>query len=300
MRFPSAPTDEQRALVESLTTFAGRRQPDVRPDRLLVHPEAGWLDVLGFGLLEHAASGDPGAIEDLVVACSALARAGIVVPITDACAGYPALADELATRVLEGSATCVVALGVPPSSPWGELADVVVVIGRDGSATIGEVTGRSRIASAGTLPWASLSYAKGVTHERIGTRILACHRLLSAATLCGLGTRMLEGAAAYARERRQFGRPLAEFQGVRHPLAECHASTASALDHTLLVATTLTPEASARALDAARQAALQTTYACQQVYGAMGYVIEGPMGTVASVVRDLALAEPVPTDQEHM
>ena len=52
---------------------------------------------------------------------------------------------------------------------------------------------------------------------------LACveeWHLLTAALLTGLGRRSLEMAAAYAGERRQFGRLIGEYQGVAHPLAD--------------------------------------------------------------------------------
>jgi 3-oxochol-4-en-24-oyl-CoA dehydrogenase len=45
-------------------------------------------------------------------------------------------------------------------------------------------------------------------------------KLLTTATLCGMGRRALELTAAYAGEREQFGRPIGSFQGIAHPLAD--------------------------------------------------------------------------------
>lgn len=45
-------------------------------------------------------------------------------------------------------------------------------------------------------------------------------KLLKAATLVGLASQALQMAAAYTRERVQFGRPIGAFQGIAHPLAE--------------------------------------------------------------------------------
>lgn len=46
-------------------------------------------------------------------------------------------------------------------------------------------------------------------------------RILNAAEVIGLGRRSLQKAAAYARERRVFGRPIGQNQSIQHPLAEC-------------------------------------------------------------------------------
>lgn len=52
---------------------------------------------------------------------------------------------------------------------------------------------------------------------------LALGRLGIAAQSLGIAGRCIDLAVAYAKERRQFGRPIAEFQGVRLPLAELAA-----------------------------------------------------------------------------
>jgi acyl-CoA dehydrogenase len=47
-------------------------------------------------------------------------------------------------------------------------------------------------------------------------------RILIASEAVGLGKCALERAAAYARERHVFGRPIGQNQGIQHPLAECY------------------------------------------------------------------------------
>jgi acyl-CoA dehydrogenase len=47
-------------------------------------------------------------------------------------------------------------------------------------------------------------------------------RILIASEAVGLGKCALARAAAYARERQVFGRPIGQNQGVQHPLAECY------------------------------------------------------------------------------
>ena len=53
-------------------------------------------------------------------------------------------------------------------------------------------------------------------------------RILIAAEAVGLGLAALERAAAYARERVVFGRPIGQNQGIQHPLAECWMQLQSA------------------------------------------------------------------------
>ena len=45
-------------------------------------------------------------------------------------------------------------------------------------------------------------------------------RILIAAEAVGVGMVALEKATAYAKERRVFGRPIGQNQGIQHPLAE--------------------------------------------------------------------------------
>lgn len=54
-------------------------------------------------------------------------------------------------------------------------------------------------------------------------RMIDAGRIMLAADTLGAGTRMLEKAVAYAKERRQFGRVIASFQAVKHMCAEMAA-----------------------------------------------------------------------------
>ncbi len=57
---------------------------------------------------------------------------------------------------------------------------------------------------------------------------LNAERILIAASLVGLGRCALQRAAAYARERVVFGRPIGQNQGIQHPLAEAWAELEAA------------------------------------------------------------------------
>lgn len=104
-----------------------------------------------------------------------------------------------------------------------------------------------------------------------------------AAYLVGAAGRLLDETAAYAAERRQFGRAIGDFQGVALPLAA--ASTridaarnllqvaASRLDERSSDATALTTAARRLAGLAAREMA----YVAHQTFGAFGTIKDGPV-----------------------
>lgn len=48
-------------------------------------------------------------------------------------------------------------------------------------------------------------------------------RLIAAAEMLGLATRLFEETLAYVRQREQFGQPLGRFQAIQHRLVDCYA-----------------------------------------------------------------------------
>jgi alkylation response protein AidB-like acyl-CoA dehydrogenase len=115
-----------------------------------------------------------------------------------------------------------------------------------------------------------------------------------AAQAVGIAQGALEVAARYARERRQFGRPIAEFQMVAAMLADMDAATEAARQ--LLYAACVEIEGGAR--DSARwaslaklvagDAAMKVTTDAVQVLGGYGYVDEYP---VERMMRDAKITQ---------
>jgi acyl-CoA dehydrogenase len=64
-------------------------------------------------------------------------------------------------------------------------------------------------------------------------KVLDKARLNIAAVCVGVAERMLDDALAYALQRRQFGRPIAEFQLVQAMLADCRTEIFAARSMTL-------------------------------------------------------------------
>jgi alkylation response protein AidB-like acyl-CoA dehydrogenase len=114
---------------------------------------------------------------------------------------------------------------------------------------------------------------------------LTVGRLGIAAQALGIAGRCLDLAVEYASERRQFGRPVGEFQGVRLPLADLAARVEAA--RALLQRTASERDAGAPAEDVGARAAMAKLLAADlamacatqavQVYGGYGYVKDYPV-----------------------
>jgi alkylation response protein AidB-like acyl-CoA dehydrogenase len=109
-------------------------------------------------------------------------------------------------------------------------------------------------------------------------------RVILAATALGLAQRAFDDALAYVKERRQFGRPVGQFQSQQHVFAELATEIAQARLLVRWVAQ-LTDEDPARMLpQEASMAKLATTelakkvaLAGMQAMGGYGYATEYPM-----------------------
>jgi alkylation response protein AidB-like acyl-CoA dehydrogenase len=104
-------------------------------------------------------------------------------------------------------------------------------------------------------------------------------RLGAATVALGLAQGAYEAALAYAEDRRQFGRPIGDFQGIRWKLARLLIHRAAAN------AGTGFPDAleSAKAKTFAAEMAQQVTNQALQIHGAAGY---GRALPVERMVRD--------------
>ena len=84
-------------------------------------------------------------------------------------------------------------------------------------------------------------------------------------------------ARTYTLERKQFGRPIATFQALRHRLAEAQVVTNGAYWMTMKAAATRDPGDAALAALHAQEAARRVTYDFHQFLGAMGMTLEHPL-----------------------
>jgi isovaleryl-CoA dehydrogenase len=123
---------------------------------------------------------------------------------------------------------------------------------------------------------------------------LDSERVLMAAESVGVAQGALEVALAYARERRQFGRAIGEFQLIQGKLADMYTETEAARALTWTAAARVEGgEASARELASAAKlmggdVAMRVTTEAVQVLGGYGYIDEFP---VERYMRDAKLMQ---------
>ncbi len=121
-------------------------------------------------------------------------------------------------------------------------------------------------------------------------------RIGIAAQSIGIARAVIERAMAYARERRQFGRPIAEFEAVRFSLARARTDLDAARMLALRAAwlrdraCPFTREASMAKLFAS-EAAQRATYQALQVFGGYGYMREYEVERYARDARATTIYE---------
>jgi alkylation response protein AidB-like acyl-CoA dehydrogenase len=134
------------------------------------------------------------------------------------------------------------------------------------------------------------------TGFRIAMSALDSGRLGIAACAVGLSQAALDYAAAYAKERTQFGRPIAEFQGVGFMLADM-ATQVSAARALMLSAARLRDNGRPYSIEAAKaklfatDAAMKVTTDAVQVLGGYGYVADHPVERYMREAKVLQIVE---------
>jgi alkylation response protein AidB-like acyl-CoA dehydrogenase len=265
-------TDDHRALSDTASDFLAKHGARVAARELLEAPEeimpAFWQDLAGLGWLglhipeEHGGSGF--GIEELVVVVEELGRAiapGPFVPTVIASAVLVASGtDEIRSRALpglaDGSTIGAVALeahvevrdgkayGSAGAVLGGGLADLLLLRTGDDVVMVEVGDGVAVETPANLDPTRrtariTLDGAPAVVLSGAGQSLVDLARVIVAAEATGMARECTEQAAAYAKVREQFGRPIAMFQAVKHHCAN------------MLVATEL---ATAAVWDAARAA----------------------------------------------
>jgi alkylation response protein AidB-like acyl-CoA dehydrogenase len=308
---PIALTDDHKALADTASELLTKR--DARgAARALLEAEreerpAFWDEVAGLGWLglhvaeEHGGSGF--GLEELVVVVEQMGRAiapGPFVPTVLASAILAAAApDDVQKRLLpglaDGSVIGAVGLGgevtVSGDTASGSAGvilgagladvllvpagdDVVVVERSDGGVSVDvptnlDPTRRSARVSFDGVACEVLPGAAGA--------LLDLARLVLSAEAVGIARECTESAAEYAKEREQFGRPIAMFQGVKHhcanmlvsaELATCLVWDAARASEDEL------PLAAAMAATVALPAADQCANLNIQVHGGIGFTWE--------------------------
>ena len=289
--------DAQRAVADAVAAFCHDRCPD----EALRSASGGfstalWRDLAELGILTLLTPEAEGGALELVAALEPLGRAVFPGPLAQTFLATQVLPE--AERLALAAGEQVVSVGAPPLLPWAPLAGIFVEL-RDGRAF--RARPRGPIEPVGTLggePWGRAELER---LEDLGDagRALVVHDLALAAYLAAAAARLVDDTAEHARTRRQFGRPIGEFQAVAHPLADCAMAVAAARDLARTAAFHLDrggAEAARAAAGAARlsarRAALGTAHTCHQLVGALGITLEGPVFPVSRRILQLASQPP--------
>ncbi|MEV5714896.1 acyl-CoA dehydrogenase family protein [Amycolatopsis mediterranei] len=290
MRFQLSP--EQRQFAATLhellggadTAAAARAWAAGEHDRGLKLWRA-LADVGVFALLVDEDHGGLGAGPvDLVVACEALGYHAVPGPLVESAAVAPALlTGHRLTSLAEGDLVATVV--APPEVPLALDADV--------AGMVLDLTGAS--LTAGAEPVRSIDPPRRlfrVPAAAVRSDGAAFDRgvLAVAAQLLGAGQWLLDTSVAYAKQRKQYGRAIGEYQAIKHLLAD--VVTRLELARPLLYGAAVAGETFARDVSAAKvmagDAALLAARTALQVHGAIGYTAEHDLGLRLTKVRALA------------
>ncbi len=158
----------------------------------------------------------------------------------------------------------------------------VVVVGDGGVRSF--TAGAEHIRNAGdevlfAYPMAYLTVLPSEmrSHDVSADVVRAAWRVGLAAEAAGLLAGALASTVTYISERKQFGRPLATFQALRHRMAEAQVLTNGVYWLALKAASSGDAGDAALAALHAQEAAKRVTYDFHQFLGAMGMTLEHPL-----------------------
>jgi hypothetical protein len=303
-------TEEQRGFGEVLDDLlAGADTPrvvrawadgDPAPGLKLWHRLAE-LGVTGLLVAEERGGLDASEV-DLVVAFEALGRHAVPGPWVESVALLPVALratqqDEVLAGIVSGETQGTVA--IPDLAPYALDADVaaarfvldrtVLRAGSPGDVLRSVDPARRLFALTSGVELAVID--EPTVAKAVDTAFLAC-----SAQLLGAGERLLEEAVGYAKQRKQFGRVIGEYQALKHALADVRVALDFARPLVYVAALSLGggSKDATRDVSAAKVAAADAAYAAArtalQVHGAIGYTAEHDLGLWITKVRALVTA----------
>ncbi len=295
-------SEEAEAITDAVRRFCDRslgeslHQSATAPLTRLLWRSLGEMGVLalkpGFG------SGENGLV---AAALLALGRSAFPGPLPASFLASALLEPASAAAVAEGAS--IVSVGPGPTMPWADLADIFIAIEGDDAVLI-DAKAKAPVATLGGENWAGMEFNRKAV---LGpwTRFTVQYDLPLAAYLIGAAGRLLDETAAYAAERRQFGRSIGEFQGVALPLAAASTRIDAARNLLQVAADRLDAGTSdAEALTAAARrladhAAREVSFVAHQTFGAFGTIKNGPVFALSRRFQQWSRQEPVapPADE---
>ncbi len=252
-------------------------------------PEMLGGDLLGAYCLSEPQSGsDAAALETRAVADG---DGGYVVTGTKAWITHGGIADfyNVMVRTSDAGPRGISCLLVPGDAAGLSSATPERKMGAKGSRTAQVLLDGVRVSGDRLLGAEGQGFAIAMTALDAG-------RLGIAACAVGLAQAALDAAAAYAKERRQFGRAIGEFQGLQFMLADM-ATGVSAARALYLAAARRKDRGLPFAIEAAKaklfatDMAMRVTTDAVQVFGGYGYVEDFPVERYMREAKVLQIVE---------
>jgi alkylation response protein AidB-like acyl-CoA dehydrogenase len=244
---------------------------------------------------------------DLMMAFEELGRAAVPGPFVESVAVLPALlgGTPAAERMADlAGGELVATVAIPPRVPFAldaVAADLILLV--DGTAVRTAVVGREPASIDAARRIADVTPAELVAEPVDPARALNLGALATAAQILGAGDALLAKASTYAKQREQFGRPIGQFQAVKHLLADALVGLEFARPLLYAAALALADGAPtlSRDVSAAKVSCTDAAYAAAraslQVHGAIGYTSEYDLVLWLTKVR--ALVSAWGTQAEH-
>lgn len=311
-------TEEQRSFATALDgLLAGADVPAVNRAWADGDTEAGltlWGRLCEIGVAALTVPEELGGIDgtplDLAVAFERLGFHGVPGPWLESVAIAPALLagtshEGVLGEVAEGEAR--VTFAVPPQAPFAvdanQATHAFVASSDDGLSTAHAGTPLTSVDPARHLSrLETTGEAEALTPGKLDAALDRA-TLATSALLVGATEQMLAQSVAYVGQRKQFGRPIGEYQAVKHSLAQVKVSLdfARPLVHGAALAiedgSPDTPRDVSAAKVAASKAALLAARTSLQMHGAIGYTQEYDLSLW--ILRTRALTGAWGTDSHH-
>lgn len=234
-----------------------------------------------FGLcVEESAGGMGGTAVDLVVAFERLGYHAVPGPYLESTALLPDLVSEsVRDGIVEGSAVATAAIpGLLTYALDAAASTHTFIVNPESIVAATAGPGIASIDETRTLNELHPEDSAHALDPQLVALAIDRATLGCAAVLLGAGERLLEEAVSYAKVREQFGRPVGEYQALKHQLANVRVALTFARPLINGAALDLASPAGPRGVSAAKvaagDAALLAARVALQVHGAIGYTQE--------------------------
>lgn len=231
---------------------------------------------------------------DLVVAAEQLGRFAVPGPVAETLAVAPALLSQTnpdrLDALVSGSLATLAAAPYVPFAVDADSADLVLLVdgadvslGKPGAEQNSVDRSRRLFPLTAGEPVGSVDFAPAFDLGALAT----------AAQLQGLGQTLLDVSTAYAKQRKQFGRAIGQYQAIKHHLAEVAVGLEMSrpLLHGAALSVRDRSTSSFRDVSAAKvacgDAAYRAARVALQVHGAIGYTQEHDLSLWLTKVRAL-------------